>query len=457
MKAIFLISCAFFLLLACNRADDYTSKAKPHGESFVTEPFAHPDWSVNATIYQANIRQHTPEGTINAFRKDLKRLSEMGIEILWLTPIHPIGNINRQGLYGDPYAVNDHRKVNPDLGTLNDFKTLVLEAHDLGMKVIIDWVAYQTALDHPWTYDYPDWYNRDSLANTIPAESDSLDYATLNLERPLLQIELINCMKFWLMETDIDGFHCSEAMKVPIQFWENTRLSLDSIKPVFMLAEAEDPSLHKTAFDMTYASEFLRLMNQIAVSQSNLKTVDNYLLRQDSIFPPDAYRMNFTALERVNIETGTEIERFANAHQVYATLGFTFGGMPLLHAGQESGFPNAIPLHEKDTIEWNNYPFQDFYTRLLKLHQNNPALWNGASGGSFKRIEVDSPYVLAYTRKKDEHEIIVMLNFSEVKQQVRLRAAVEGELKSIFNEQIFSIYSAGDISLEPFGFQVFAK
>jgi 1,4-alpha-glucan branching enzyme len=198
-------------------------------------------------------------------------------------------------------------------------------------------------------------------------------------------------------------------------------------------------------------------MNQIAKSEKGINDLDAYVLKQDSLYPPDAYRMKFITNHDENSWNGTEFDRYEDAHQVYAVLAFTFGGMPLLYSGQESGNSKSLRFFEKDTIDWKDYPYQEFYTKLLKLHQSNPALWNGANGGSFKRLKVDSPFIYAYSRKKDDHEVIVVLNFAQSKQQIRFDEAIEGELKSIFNEQVLSVFSAGDMSLGPNGFQVFAR
>ena len=215
-----------------------------------------PEWTKNATIYEVNIRQFTPEGTFAAFQAHLPRLKEMGVDILWLMPIHPIGELNRKGSLGSYYAVRDYKGVNPEFGTIDDFRMLVKEAHKQGFKLIIDWVANHSSPDNNWVSEgHKDWYTLDSLGNLQPTiGTDWWDVADLNYDNNEMRNAMIDAMKYWVQETDIDGFRCDVAASVPMDFWNECRNQLDKLKPVFMLAEAEGPELH-SAFDMTYAWE----------------------------------------------------------------------------------------------------------------------------------------------------------------------------------------------------------
>jgi glycosidase len=454
--AVFPAFIAALFCFSCGNIDNHTSEATTIS-SIEKDPYRHPEWSVNATIYEVNVRQHTPEGTFKALEADLPRIRKMGIDIIWLMPIHPIGELNRKGFLGSYYSIKDYRGVNPEFGSFSDFKSLVKVAHELGMKVILDWVGNHTAWDHPWISSHPDWYTRDSLGNVVPPVTDWSDVADLNFEKADMRHEMIESMKFWVREADIDGYRCDVAGMVPTDFWESARLSLDSLKRVFMLAEAEQADHHRLAFDMSYSWEFLHIMNSIALGEMKHDTIPHFLAKQDTVFPPDAFRMKFITNHDENSWNGTEFDRFGDAHQLYATLAFTIGGMPLVYSGQEAGNRKALRFFEKDTIQWGNYEFQDFYSRLLHLFRENPALWNGARGGTFKRLNTENPEIFAYTRQKENREVIVLLNFSSEMQKVRLREAVSGELKSIFNEQILSVFSAGDLSLGPYGFQVFSR
>ncbi|HEY7751177.1 MAG TPA: alpha-amylase family glycosyl hydrolase, partial [Ignavibacteriaceae bacterium] len=195
--------------------------------------FITPGWSYDKTIYEVNIRQYTPEGTFKSFEQHLTRLKEMGVGILWLMPIHPVGAVNRKGTLGSYYSVKDYKAVNPEFGTPEDFKALVDKIHSLGMFVIIDWVANHTAWDHKWITEHPEYYTKDSLGKIIAPVPDWTDVADLNFDNKNLWIEMIDALKFWVEEFNIDGYRCDVAGMIPIEFWLQTRNELEKIKNVF--------------------------------------------------------------------------------------------------------------------------------------------------------------------------------------------------------------------------------
>jgi glycosidase len=229
------------------------SSCSTHNNNIVEINQTPPEWSYNSTIYEANIRQFTPEGTFAAFEEHLPKLKQMGIEIIWLMPIHPIGEKNRKGTLGSYYSVKDYKGINPKFGTEEDFKSLVNAIHDQDMYIIIDWVANHTAWDHPWTKTNKDFYTLDSEGNFVPPVPDWSDVIDLNFENKELWLQMIDAQKYWIEEFDIDGYRCDVAAMVPNEFWGKARLELDQIKPVFMLAEAHEPELHENGFDMTYS------------------------------------------------------------------------------------------------------------------------------------------------------------------------------------------------------------
>jgi len=453
-------------LFSCDikKAPDHTSEADllGHGE---TRVLRHPEWSKNATIYEVNVRQHTPEGTFNALRKDLPRLKEMGIDILWLMPIQPIGEKNRKGGLGSYYSIKDYKKVNPEYGTPEDFRAFMAEAHKLEMKVILDWVANHSAWDHPWIESNPEWYTKDSTGQIVPPVPDWSDVADLNYDNQEMRTAMIDALKYWVREFDIDGYRCDVAMEVPTDFWNATRAALDSIKPVFMLAESEQKDHHLQAFDMSYSWEFLHTMNGIAKGEKSLNDIDAYIAKQDTAFPRSAYRMSFTTNHDENSWNGTGNERYGKARQVYDVLAFTINGMPLMYSGMEGGeaYPDGKPhrmrFFDKDTVHWNNFVYSDFYTRLLKAHRDNPALWNGENGGTFKRIPTSQgEKIYAFSRTKDDNEVLVLLNFSDQSLKIDFTGTKPvGEYLSIFNNQSLSLFTRGEVPLPAYGYQVMVK
>lgn len=191
-----------------------------------------PEWSKNSIMYEVNIRQYTPEGTFNSFSKHLARIKDLGVDIIWFMPIHPIGEKNRKGSLGSYYSVKDYKSVNPEFGTIEDFNRLVEKIHQMGMKVIIDWVANHSSFDNTWVENGNlDWYSLDSLGQLQPPiGTDWWDVADLNFDNYDMRKEMIECMKYWLVESNIDGFRCDVADWVPLDFWEDCRKELDEVK-----------------------------------------------------------------------------------------------------------------------------------------------------------------------------------------------------------------------------------
>jgi glycosidase len=377
-----------------------------------------PEWSKNATMYELNVRQFSKEGTFNAIIPELPRLKKMGVDIIWLMPIHPIGVKNRKGTLGSYYAVKDYKAVNPEFGDEKSFKELVDATHAAGMKLIIDWVANHSSPDNVWVEQgHKDWYTLDSVGNLQPTlGTDWWDVADLNYDNKEMRKAMIEAMEFWVKKYDIDGYRCDVAGWVPVDFWEDVRQALDKIKPVFMLAEDEGPHLHNAAFDVTYAWELHHVMNKIAKGTMNADSVIAYFDREKNRFPNHAYRLNFTSNHDENSWNGTEFERLGGGVEAFAVFAATIYGMPLIYNGQESSFNRRLKFFEKDEIDWNNYDKEKFYTALFAFKKLNPALWNGGYGSFPSFIKTDNPNVLIYERKQEFNSVLVILNLSSDKQ-----------------------------------------
>ncbi len=388
---------------------------------------AHPEWSRRATIYEVNVRQYSAEGRFAAVEADLPRLKAMGVDILWFMPIHPIGEKNRKGTLGSYYAVRDYTAVNPEFGTLADFKRLVDKAHALGLKVILDWVANHTAWDHPWTREHPDWYKKNAKGEIYavtfgegPQREEWTDVVGLDFRNPALQRAMIDAMAFWVREAGIDGFRCDVASLVPTPFWEQARAELDRIKPVFMLAESDAPELLHKAFDMVYDWDLYELLKKLAKGQAQAQDLSAYLDKQAARYPRDAYRMLFTSNHDINSWHGHDGELYGPAFEAMAVLAATLPGMPLVYSGQESRFGKRLQFFEKDPIAWKQRELQPLYTRLLKLKHEQPALANGATGAPVRLLPAGNPRVLAYERRRDGQGVTVVVNASPAAQTFRL-------------------------------------
>ena len=237
----------------------------------------HPEWVKNATIYQVNVRQFTAEGTFAAAEKHLARIKALNVDVVWLMPIHPIGEKNRKGVLGSPYSVRDYLGVNPEFGSLTDLKHFVAAAHALGLHVILDWVANHTAWDNPLVAQHPDWYQRDWKGEFRPTPwFDWTDIINLDYHSPGLRQYMTDALKYWVREADIDGYRCDVAGFVPLDFWNNARRELDAIKPVFLLAEAQTRDLHAEAFDATYAWGWYEAMHNVAAGKADVGALVGY-------------------------------------------------------------------------------------------------------------------------------------------------------------------------------------
>jgi len=418
-----------------------------------------PEWAKNVVIYEVNIRQHTEEGTLSAFSRDIPRLKEMGIDILWIMPIQEIGILNRKGSLGSYYSIRDYRKVNPEFGTLEDFKDLVRIAHENGMYVILDWVANHTAWDHVWMTEHPDFYSKDSLGNNIPPVEDWADVVDLNYDNEDMRIAMIEDMKYWITETDIDGFRCDVAEMVPTDFWNEAREELDKTKPVFMLAEAEKPEHHVSAFDMSYSWWLLHGMNQIAKGEKPVTEIDTIMKWEAKNFPEGSIKMRFTTNHDENSWNGTEMERYGEGLLCFSVLCYTLPGMPLLYSGQEAGFNKRLKFFDKDTIVWGDYKYQEFYTKLNKLKKDNIALWNGTFGGELNIIHSKKKSsIFAFTRIKADNEVLAIFNFSDKSAKTELKLKDKNaEYIDYLTNKSFSYSELKKLEMEPWQYLVLIK
>lgn len=422
----------------------------------VEAPAMQEKWSENSTIYEVNVRQMTTEGTFKAFQEQhLDRLADLGVEILWFMPIHPIGKTNRKGTMGSYYSVQDYQAVNPQLGSMEDFKTLVDSAHAKGMKVIIDWVANHTSWDNVWIAKHPDWYTKDSTGNFVPPVADWSDVMDLNYDNKEMREAMIQSLEFWLKEANIDGFRCDVAEMVPLDFWLEARARLDSIKPVFFLAEGENADLHNS-FDMTYAWSFHHLMKEVAKGEKGANDLAKYWKWHDSVYPPTAIRMQFISNHDENSWNGTMQEAFGENRRAFAVLSFTVPGMPLIYSGMESDLDKRLRFFDKDTIKWKDFPMQDFYKKLVKLKSTENNLRNDELAGGIEFFDAGNDRVLLFARTKEENRMLVALNFSADTVAVSLESALlKGTFKGCFNGQGLIADSVKTLQLPPHGYEVY--
>jgi glycosidase len=371
-------------------------------------------WTADAVLYQINTRQFTPEGTFAAAQKQLPRLAAMGVDIIWLMPVHPIGEANRKGTLGSPYAVRDYRAVNPELGTDADFRAFVDEAHRLGLKVILDWVANHSAYDNPLTLEHPEWFTRTPEGKlTSPAGTDWSDVADFDYSQPALRQYMTESLAFWVREYGIDGFRCDVAGYVPTDFWETARAQLDAIKPVFMLAEWEQRDLHARAFDATYGWGWKEAMQRLVKSGEGAGPIRGYYAGQYETWPRAAMRMVYTENHDQNSWDGVAAQIYGPAYEAAMALSFTGSGLPLIYNGQEADNDRQLKFFERDPIVWKEGRYDALLRKLIALKTAHPALHNGRFGAGMVEVpSSEAADVYAFTRGAAGQRVFAVFNLS---------------------------------------------
>jgi alpha-amylase len=379
----------------------------------------HPAWILQGNVYEVNVRQYTQEGTFNAFAKHLDRLKGMGVQTLWFMPINPISKLDRKGTMGSYYAVADYRAVNPEFGTLADWKQVVRAIHTKGMKVIIDWVPNHTGADHPWVTKFPSFFVKDSTGKpAVPF--DWTDTRQLDYNNTVMQDSMIASMKYWLT-TGIDGFRCDVAWNVPESFWKKCIGQLKKIKPdIFMLAEGDKPYLFPGGFDATYPWEMFHMMEKIAKGDRPAFGLDSIKLKDDTIYPKNAIELYFTSNHDENSWNKSDYATFPGAiHAPFAVLTQTMvRSVPLIYGMQEEPVLRALEFFEKDPIVFGKYERAKFYKTLLTLRKRNIAL---SPDASFRKVKAgDENAVYAFVRQKANKKILVILNLSSTEQTIKI-------------------------------------
>jgi glycosidase len=442
------------------------SSARPavaEATPYQPEPYVkleHPEWSRDAVIYQINTRQFTPEGTFAAAEKQLPRLEKLGIDIIWLMPLQPIGAINRKGSLGSPYSISDYYGVNPEFGDLDSLKSFVAAAHDLGMHVILDWVANHTAWDNPLVEQHPDWFKRDAAGRFhSPSWTDWADVIQLDYSRPALRAYMAEAMKWWVREVGMDGFRCDVAGFVPLEFWDRLRAELDAIRPVFMLAEWETRDLHARAFDMTYAWSWYEAVHRIATGQADVGALGIYHYTDENSWPADGIRMLFTSNHDKNAWEGTQFEAFGEALENAIVLSFVSKGMPLIYNGQEAGNPKRLAFFDKDPIDWREHPLKDLFRRLIALKKGNQALWNGHWGAEMIQVSNSEPSsVFSFVRATERNKVFAVFNFSAQAQRVKFSETLyKGRYRDFATEREQTLDEDFALEMPAWSYRVFIQ
>lgn len=414
----------------------------------------HPAWIMQGNIYEVNVRQYTPEGTLNAFAKHLDRLKAMGVETIWFMPINPISKLDRKGSLGSYYAVSDYTALNPEFGTIEDFKNVVQAIHDKGMKVLIDWVPNHTGADHRWLKQHPDFFVKDSTGKAAMAV-DWADTRQLDYKNPVLQDSMISAMKYWVEKTDIDGFRCDVAWNVPANFWKKSIPELKKLKNVFMLAEGDSTYLPKSGFDAVYPWHMFKMMGKVAKGERPAFSLDSINAENDRMYPKNTIQMYFTSNHDENSWNNADFGIFPGiVHAPFAVFSQTMkNSVPLIYSGQEEPVLRSLKFFDKDPITFKNFQREAFYKTLLNLRKRNIAL---SADASFKKVHIgDEKAIYAYIRQKNNEKVFVILNLSGTEQPITIKDNnLIGKAFNVFKGST-EVISSKETKMKPWGYTIY--
>ncbi len=454
-----LLAGAVFLLISCNNHSQQTTTQMDSAETNID--FKPVEWAHTTNIYEVNVRQYTKEGTFNAFAKELPRLKDMGVQTIWFMPVTLIAQKNKKGTLGSYYACTDYTAINPEFGTLDDFKQLVKQAHSMGFKVIIDWVANHTGWDHVWTKQHPEYFLRDSSTGDFKIASGMDDIIELDYSNPDLVKAMIDAMRFWVTECDIDGFRCDLAFWVELPFWIKARKELDKAKHLFWLGEFDeiDHPEYGKVFDASYTWTWMHKTEDFNKKHLPIDSLES-VLKKYSIIGDSSMRAWFTTNHDENSWNGTEYEKYDGMAKALAVFSCTWNGIPLIYSGQELPNKKRLKFFDKDEIEWTGHnELHNFYKTLLNLHSADPALRAGDEKVKTFRIKTsDDTDVFAYLRKNGDKEVLVLLNLSRKDNLFTITdEMITGVFKNVFTNTVNDFSVEKKLELPAWEYLVYEK
>lgn len=475
MKKLTLIIASLCIVFACKTEKKEEAKVTTPVEVAKIAPVSD-DMMESAVIYEANIRQYSKEGTFDQFTKDIPQLKELGVKIIWLMPIFPISETKRKATgdkfasefpeeerkkyLGSYYAVTDFTKINPEFGTIEDFRKLVKTAHENDMYVILDWVPNHTGWDHTWLTSNPEFYTKNAKGEiTDPLNADGTpvgwaDVADLNYDNKELRKAMVKDMQHWITEENVDGFRCDVAGSVPTDFWQEAIPQLRAKKDIFMLAEAWEPELLKEGlFDMAYGWDRHHTMNHIAKDGGPKAWNENYA-KDTARYEKDDILMTFVTNHDENSWNGTIEERMGDAWEVMTALSYVAPGMPLIYSGQEYGMKHRLKFFEKDEIPHEKGKEWEVLQKLGKLKSTNKAL-HGGKNGAYYNLESSNNRILKFSREKEEDKVLFVANLSDGVAKTWIK---EGEYLDYMNNAKVKIDSINPpITLKPWEYKILIK
>ncbi len=413
-----------------------------------------------AVMYEVNIRQYSEAGTFKAFEADLPRLQELGVDILWLMPIHPISETLRKGSLGSYYAISDYQAVNPEFGTMTDFEDLLSTAKELGFTVILDLVINHTGWDHPWITEHPEYYTQVDGEIIHPQGTDWTDVADLNHANEALVDELAEMTAFWI-EKGVDGYRADVAGSVPNHVWEAVDDAVRAVNSdAFLLAEDNSRFDWFNIFNTNYGGwHLLHEMHQIAESNADETGLINYLNVTHDRYLSGSFPLLFTTNHDVNSWEGTHALRMGDLYPVMRMLTFTLPGMPLIYNGQEADQETSLAFFEKDVIAWGEYSHSEAIRSLIELRDANPALYATNTVQSTYILEDMNEHVFSFVRTTPDfsNQVLVVANLTGEVQSIELHLAGfrnhwthQGNQTQLFNQ-------VENLQIQPFEYRIYTR
>ncbi len=418
------------------------------------------EWKHSTNIYEVNLRQYTKEGTFKAFAQHLPRLKDMGVEVIWFMPITPISIKNRKGTLGSYYACSSYVTTNDEFGTVEEFKSLVQQIHQLGMKVIIDWVANHTGWDHEWTVSHPEYFSKNNDGSFKPPVENWEDVIHLNFSNGQMRDAMIDAMKFWVEECNIDGFRCDMAMLVPLDFWMQARKELDAVKNLFWLGEFDqwNDEQYAQAFDVSYSWHWMHISEEFYKKKLKQFVLDHALDGYKLKRPFGHMRSFFTSNHDENSWSGSEYEKYGEMAIPFAVFSCMWDGIPLIYSGQEIPNKKRLQFFDKDELKWSKEPkLHQFYKTLLNFRKQHPALQAGTRNViTWKIATTAMEDLFSFVRKANDREVVVILNLTDKKIKFHITdTRLRGVFTDVFTDK--EHYSNEEFIMKPWGYLIIHK
>jgi hypothetical protein len=412
---------AILLLLGCNTANEPQKPVVPIEAlpKQYSTPFANLPSTENIVMYEVNTRAFSAAGNFQGIIDRLDKIKALGVNTIWLMPIHPVGQLRSAGGLGSPYSVKDYKGINAEFGNLDKLRELVQKSHDKNMAVIIDWVANHTSWDNPWIAN-KEWYTQDGKGNIIiPDGTNWQDVADLNYDNGDMRKAMISAMKYWVLEANIDGFRCDAVDFVPTDFWKQAITELNKIegRKLILLAEGGKADNFTAGFQMNYAWDFFTTLKQVYGENKSANSISSTHQAEYSNLPQGAKKLRYTTNHDLSAWEATPIQLFNGYKGALSASVITIftSAVPLIYSSQEVGRSELLPFFTKSAISWtSNQSMIDQYEKLMTLYNSSEVFRKGSvqffphdDVALFKRTLGDEEFLIAVNVRSTSKEIIL--------------------------------------------------